>query len=82
MRCHCLCPCWVLGMEPDLTGPCEILFLLRFIASWTCVVVSVMLYPCIWCVSLLVYLFVLCIACLTVFVNCWWSERKQTMCLP
>ena len=32
--------------------------------------VSVMLYPCILCVSLLVYLFVLCVACLTVFVNC------------
>ena len=32
--------------------------------------VSVMLYPCIVCVTLLVYLFVLCVACLTVFVNC------------
>ena len=31
---------------------------------------SVMLYPCILCVSLLVYLFVLCVACFTVFVNC------------
>ena len=30
------------------------------IASWTGVVVSVMLYPCILCVALLVYLFVLC----------------------
>ena len=29
--------------------------------------VSVMLYPCIVYVSLLVYLFVLCVACLTVF---------------
>ena len=29
---------------------------------------SVMSYPCILCVSL--YLFVLCDACLTVFVNC------------
>ena len=28
--------------------------------------VSVMLYPCILCVSLLVHLFVLCVACLTV----------------
>ena len=26
--------------------------------------------PCILCVTLLVYLFVLCVACLTVFVNC------------
>ena len=32
--------------------------------------VSVTLYPCILCVALLVYLFVLCVACLTVFVNC------------
>ena len=31
---------------------------------------SVMLYPCILCVTLLMYLFVLCVACLTVFVNC------------
>ena len=28
-----------------------------------------MLCPCILCVSLLVYLFVLCVVCLTVFVN-------------
>ena len=32
--------------------------------------VSAMLYPCILCVSLLIKLFVLCVACLTVFVNC------------
>ena len=31
--------------------------------------VSVMLYPCILCVALLVYLFVSCVACLTVFLN-------------
>ena len=31
--------------------------------------VSVMLYPCILCVALLMDLFVLCVACLTVFVN-------------
>ena len=31
---------------------------------------SVMLYPCMLCVSLLMRLFVLCVACLTVFVNC------------
>ena len=31
---------------------------------------SVMLYPCILCVALLIDLFVLCVACLTVFVNC------------
>ena len=32
--------------------------------------VSVMLYPCILCVALLMPLFFLCVACLTVFVNC------------
>ena len=54
----------------NLSGPCELLFLLCFIASWTCEVVSVMLYPCMLCVALLMCLFVLCVACLTVFVNC------------
>ena len=29
-----------------------------------------MLYPCILCVALLMDLFVLCVACLTVFVEC------------
>ena len=33
--------------------------------------VSVMLYPCIFCVALSMDLFVLCDACLTVFVNVW-----------
>ena len=32
--------------------------------------VSVMLYPCMFCVALSMDLFVLCVACLTVFVNC------------
>ena len=32
--------------------------------------VSVMLYPCIFCVVLLLDLIVLCVACLAVFVNC------------
>ena len=31
---------------------------------------SVMLYPCVLCVTLLMVLFVVCVACLTVFVNC------------
>ena len=41
--------------------------------------VSVMLYPCILCVTLLVYLFVLCVACLTLFVNC--LVKQFAMCL-
>ena len=43
----------------SLSGPCELLFLLCFITSWALVVVSVMLYPCILCVALLMDLFVL-----------------------
>ena len=46
------------------SGHCELLFLPCFIASWTSVVVSVMLYPCIFCVALLIDMFVLCVACL------------------
>ena len=41
--------------------------------------VSVMLYPCFLCVALLVYLFVLCVSCLTVFVNC--LVKQFAMCL-
>ena len=40
---------------------------------------SVMLYPCILCVPLLMDLFVLCVACLTVFVNC--LVKQFAMCL-
>ena len=40
---------------------------------------SVMLYPCILCVALLMDLFVLCVACLTVFVNC--LVKQLAICL-
>ena len=40
---------------------------------------SVMLYTCMLCDSLLMCLFVLCIACLTVFVNC--LVKQFAMCL-
>ena len=40
---------------------------------------SVMLYPCMLCVALLMCLFVLCVACLTVFVNC--LVKQNVMCL-
>ena len=40
---------------------------------------SVILYPCILCVALLMYLFVLCVACFTVFVNC--LLKQFAMCL-
>ena len=63
----------------NLSGPCELLFLLCFIASWTWEVVSVMLYTCMLCVALLMCLFVLCVACLTVFVNC--LVKQFAMCV-
>ena len=40
---------------------------------------SVMLYPCVLRVALLMCLFVLCVACLTVFVNC--LVKLFAMCL-
>ena len=53
-----------------LSGPVELLFLLCFIAAWTCVVVSVMLVVCSLSVFLSMCLFVLGVLCLTVLVNC------------
>ena len=46
----------------SLSGPCGLSFLLCFTAFWTCEAVSVMLYHCMFCVSLLMDLFVLCFA--------------------
>ena len=40
---------------------------------------SVMLYPCIVCVALSMDLFVLCVACLTVFANC--LVKQFAVCL-
>ena len=54
----------------SLSGPCELLFLLCCIASLTREVVNVMLYPCMFCVALRMDRYVLCVVCLTVFVNC------------
>ena len=42
--------------------------------------VSVMLYPCMLCVALLMCLFVLCVACLTVFVNCLVKQFAMCSC--
>ena len=53
-----------------LSGPVELLFLLCFITAWACVVVSVMLVVCSLSVFLSMWLFVLCVLCLTVLVNC------------
>ena len=41
--------------------------------------VSVMLYPCMFWVALSMDLFVLCVACLTVFVNC--LVKQFVICL-
>ena len=41
--------------------------------------VSVILYPCILCGALLMDLFDLCVACLTVFVNC--LVKQLAICL-
>ena len=42
--------------------------------------VSVMLYPCMFCVALSMDLFVLCVACLTMFVNC--LVKQFAICSP
>ena len=55
--------------DVDFIRPCGVV-LLCFIATWTCVVVSVMLVVCSLSVFLSMCLFVLCILCLTVLVNC------------
>ena len=41
--------------------------------------VSVILYPCILCVAMLMDLFVLCVACFIVFVNC--LVKQFAICL-
>ena len=43
--------------------------------------VSVMLYPCMFYVALLMDLFVLCVACLTVFVNCLVKHCNTFRCM-
>ena len=57
--------------DVDFIRPCGVtLFLLCFIAAWTCVVVGVMLVVCSLSVFISMCLFVLCVLCLTVLVNC------------
>ena len=53
-----------------LSGPVEWLFLFCCIATWTCVVVRVILVVCSLSVFLSMCLFVVCVLCLTVLVNC------------
>ena len=56
----------------NLSGPYELLCLLYFI---TCVVVSVMLWSCIFCIDLSMVLFVLCVACLKVCLYIVWGNN-------
>ena len=43
---------------------------------------SVMLYPCMFCVALSIDLFVLCVACLlTLFVNCFVKQFAICLCV-
>ena len=54
-----------------LSGPVELLFLLCFIAAWTCVVVSVMLVVCSFSVFLSMCLLVFVFDCVgELFVEC------------
>ena len=57
-----------------ISRPCELFFLLLDLRN-----VGVMLYSCMFCVDLLMCLFVLCVTCLTVFVNC--LVKQFAMCL-
>ena len=63
-------PMYLLCLMLTLSGPVELLFLFCFIATWTCVVASVMLVLCSLSVFLSMCLFVMCDSCLTVLVNC------------
>ena len=64
----------------NLLGPCEFLFFyFYFVLLPLGVVVSVMLCPCLFYVALLMCLFVLFVACLTMFVNC--LVKQLAMCL-
>ena len=65
----------------SLSGPVELSFLLCFIAAWTCVVVIVRLVVCSFSVFLSMCLFVLCVFCLTVLVNCLLNAFAICMCM-
>ena len=60
-------------LDVDFIRSCGVVVLLCFIAAWTCVVVSVILVVCSLSVFLSTCLFILCVLCLTVLVNCLWN---------
>ena len=57
-------------MMLTLSGHVELWFLHCFIATWICVVVSIILVVCSLCVFLYMCLFVMCVLCFTGLVNC------------
>ena len=57
---------WLMYLMLTLSDTVELLFLLCFIASWTCVVVSIIMDVCSLCGFSYMRLFVLCVLCLTV----------------
>ena len=63
-------PMCFMSLMWTLSFTVELLFLICFIASWTCIVVSVIIVVCSFCVYLAMCLFVLYVLCLTVLVNC------------
>ena len=67
-------------MMLTLSGHVELLLLLCFIAAWTCVVVSVMLVVCSLSVFLSMCLFILCVLCLAVLVNCLFNAFAICVC--
>ena len=73
------CPMCLRCLMLTLSGPAKLLFLLCFIAAWTCVVASVMIVVCSLYVFLSMCLFVLCVLCLTVLVN--WLLNAFAICL-
>ena len=60
--------------DVDFIRPCGVVVLLCFIAFWTCVVASIMLVVCSLSVFRSMCLFVVCVLCLTVLVNCLLNE--------
>ena len=73
------CPMFLMCLMLTLSGHVELLFLLCFIATWTCIVVSDVLVFCLFSVFQSMCLFVLCVLCLTVLVN--WFFNAFAICV-
>ena len=64
----------------SLSGPVELFVLLSFIASWTCVVVSVMFCLGNFRISLSIFLFVPFVVCFVVLTNCLLKQFAVCVC--